>query len=189
MVYTCDTPIQETSSPLEVNNCQVENAEYVGTHLDRRLTWRNNILLSANSLAIYYNSVGSLAGYLNFPWKTKSCSVNPLLSQLQGTSNKFNLAILQIFQIRCLRNVIDERFYVSSEIMQRDIPLTSIKNLIHEFCVKYSVRIVRHSNALASQWCVGWQWSTKGKMSSANKNDLRRLIIRTTRSKCIIYPS
>ena len=81
--------------------------------------------------------------------------------QLWGTASNSNIAILQRFQNKVLRAIVDAPYYVSNVIIQHDVPFESVKEVI--FSVKYSARVSVHPNVLANQ------------LNVPNINEARRL--------------
>jgi hypothetical protein len=67
--------------------------------------------------------------------------------QLWGTACVSNINILQRFQNKVLRAIVDAPYYVSNEVIQHDILLEAI----HRYSVKYSERVSVHPNVLATQ--------------------------------------
>lgn len=69
--------------------------------------------------------------------------------QLWGTASNSNIDILQRFQNKVLRAIADAPYYVSNEVIQHDIPLETVKEVIHQFSIKYNERISAYPNMLS----------------------------------------
>ncbi|KAH0813919.1 hypothetical protein GEV33_008872 [Tenebrio molitor] len=122
----------------KINDCQlpqVEDAKYLGMHLDRRLTWKKHIFSKRKQLGLKLSHMYWLIGR-----KSKLSLDNKVLLyksilkpvwtygiQLWGTACVSNINILQRFQNKVLRAIVDAPYYVSNEVIQHDIPLESIK--------------------------------------------------------------
>lgn len=151
---------RETCPPVKINNCQLPqaaDAKYL--HLDRRLTWQKHIFTKRKQLGLKLSQMYWIIGR-----KSKLSLDNKILLyktilkpiwtygiQLWGTASNSNIAILQRFQNKILRVIVDAPYYVSNVVIQRDIPVRSIKEVIHQFCVKYSERVLVHPNVLANK--------------------------------------
>jgi hypothetical protein len=147
---------------IKINDCQlpqVEDAKYLGMHLDRRLAWKKHIFSKRKQLGLTLSYMYWLIGR-----KSKLSLDNKVLLyksilqlvwtygiQLWGTACLSNINILQRFQNKVLRGIVDAPYYVSNEVIQHDIPLESIKETIHRYSVKYSESVSVHSNVLATE--------------------------------------
>ena len=70
--------------------------------------------------------------------------------QLWGSAANTNIDILQRFQSKVLRLIICAPWYVSNEVIQRDLHKTTMKDEIHHYSAKYQKRLNVHPNKLAS---------------------------------------
>lgn len=165
---------RETCPPVKINNCQlpqVEDAKYLGIHLDRRLTWKKHIFTKRKQLGLKLSQMYWLIGR-----KSKLCLDNKILLyktilkpvwtygiQLWGTASISNINILQRFQNKVLRAIVDAPYYIPNELIQHDIPLETIKDAIQRYSEKYSERVLVHPNVLAN------------KLNVREVNEVRRL--------------
>jgi hypothetical protein len=112
------TTRRETCPPVHINNVQLpqgEDIKYLGLHLDRRLTWHKHILAKRKQLGITLTKMYWLLGR-----KIKLSKINKLLIyktilkpiwtyaiQLWGTASTSNIEVLECFQSKALRMIVD----------------------------------------------------------------------------------
>jgi hypothetical protein len=67
--------------------------------------------------------------------------------QLWGTSNS-NIEILERFQSKVLRLIVDAPWYVSNSVICKDLQIPTVKEEISRFSSLYAVRLRAHANEL-----------------------------------------
>jgi hypothetical protein len=68
--------------------------------------------------------------------------------QLWGTTSNSNIDILERFQSKVLRLIVDAPWYVSNSVIRNDHQMPSVKEEISRFSSHYDVRISIHPNEL-----------------------------------------
>jgi hypothetical protein len=68
--------------------------------------------------------------------------------QLWGTTSNPNIEILELFQSKVLRLIVDAPWYVSNSIIRNDLQIPTVKEEISRFSSHYNVRISVHPNEL-----------------------------------------
>lgn len=123
---------KETCPPVRLNNeeiPQAETAKYLGIHLDRRMTWKSQIwnkrkqlgcklrkiywLLDRKSRLSLYNKVLLYKAIITPVWTYGI--------QLWGSASNSNIEILERFQAKVLRIIVNAPWYVTNEIIRRDL--------------------------------------------------------------------
>jgi hypothetical protein len=68
--------------------------------------------------------------------------------QLWGTTSNSNIEILEHFQSKVLRLIVDAPWYVSNSVIRNDLQIPTVKEEISRFSSHYNVRITVHPNEL-----------------------------------------
>jgi hypothetical protein len=66
--------------------------------------------------------------------------------QLWGTASTSNVEILERFQSKVLRQIMDAPWYVPNAIIRRDLQLLTVKEEIRYYSSHYSLRLSAHPN-------------------------------------------
>jgi hypothetical protein len=77
--------------------------------------------------------------------------LKPILTygiQLWGTTSNSNIKILERFQSKVLRLIVDAPLYVSNSVIHKDLQMPTVKEEISHFSSLYAVRLRAHTNAL-----------------------------------------
>jgi hypothetical protein len=131
-IHVTFTTQKETCPPVQINNVQIpqkEDVKYLGLHLDRRLTWRKHIFVKQKHLGITLTKMYWLLG------RTSKLSTNNKLLlykailkqiwtygiQLWGTASTSNIQILEGFQSKSLRIIVDAPWYLPNTGVRRDL--------------------------------------------------------------------
>ena len=159
----CTSPLPQkknTCQPIQINNTQIPQAKsvkYLGMHLDRRMTWKKHITTKRQQLNIKLREMYWLIG------RTSRLSIaNKLLLykliikpiwtygiQLWGTAANSNIEIIQRFQSKVLRCITNAPWYVSNEIINNDLQMTTVSEEIRLHSSRYQDRLRTHPNSLA----------------------------------------
>jgi hypothetical protein len=123
------------------NSPQEEAVKYLGLHLDRRLTWHIHIFSKRKQLGIALTKIYWLLGR-----KSKFYTSNKLLIckailkpisiyaiQLWGTASTSNIEILECFQSKALRMIVDAPWYVPNTVIRRDLQIPTAKEEIRRY--------------------------------------------------------
>jgi hypothetical protein len=153
------TTRRETCPPVHINNVQIpqeNHAKYLGLHLNRRLTWHTHIFAKCKQLGLSLTNMYWLLGR-----KSKLSTNNKLLIykailkpiwtyciQLRGTTSNSNTEILERFQSKVLRLIVDAPWYVSNSDIRKDFQIPTVKEEISRFSSLYAVRLRAHTNEL-----------------------------------------
>jgi hypothetical protein len=66
--------------------------------------------------------------------------------QLWGTASTSNIEILERFQSKVLRQIVDAPWYVPNDIIRRDLHMPTVKEEIRHYSSHYSLRLSAHPN-------------------------------------------
>jgi hypothetical protein len=69
---------------------------------------------------------------------------------LWGTASNSNIAIIQRYQNKVLRTIINTPWYIPNKILHTDLKVPTIREEITKFSVKYKDKITTHPKELAS---------------------------------------
>jgi hypothetical protein len=72
--------------------------------------------------------------------------------QLWGTISNSNIEILERFQPKVLRLIVDAPWYVSNSVIRKDLQMPTIKEEESRFSSHYDVRISVHPNELIASF-------------------------------------
>jgi hypothetical protein len=140
-----------------MNNVQLPYADqvkYLGLHLDRKLTWHHHIFTKRKQLSLTLTKMYWLLGsssLLSLPNKLllyKSI-LKPICTygiQLWGTASTSNIEILERFQSKALRMIVDAPWHVPNNHIRRDLQMPSVKKEICRYSNQYSTRLTTHPN-------------------------------------------
>jgi hypothetical protein len=133
-----------------------EYVKYLGLHLDRRLIWHKHIFAKRKQLGITLIKMYWLLGR-----KSKLSTSNKLLIyktilkpiwtygiQLWGTASTSNIEILERFQLKALRMIVDAPWYVPNTVIRRDLQIPTVKEEMCHYSSQYSACLSAHPNYL-----------------------------------------
>lgn len=152
---------KETCPPVFLNNHQIpqaDNAKYLGMHLDRKLNWKKHILTKRKQLGHLLHKMYCLIGRRSqLSTENKlllyKCIIKPVWTygiQLWGTASNSNIEILQRYQSKILRIIVDAPWYITNEALHCDLQIPKIKEEVKRYSQKYQDRLVAHPNSLAT---------------------------------------
>jgi hypothetical protein len=68
--------------------------------------------------------------------------------QLWGTTANSNIDILERFQSKVLRLIVDAPWYVSNSVIRNNLQIPTVKEEIRRFSTRYAARLRAHNNEL-----------------------------------------
>jgi hypothetical protein len=131
--------------------------KYLGMHLDRRLTWAKHIKSKRKQLNLKVKRMNWLLGRRStlpiegklLLYKAVLKPIWPYRIQLWGTASDSNIEILQRFQTKTLRSILNALQYISNHRIREDLQMNRVLSEIKKSNTKYLRKLENHSNALA----------------------------------------
>ncbi|KAH8385844.1 hypothetical protein KR200_001937 [Drosophila serrata] len=125
-------------------------------HFDRRLTWKNHIKAKRQQLTIKASKMTWLLGRNSqVSIENKILLYKAILKpvwtygiQLWGTASNSNIEILQRFQSKMLRKIVNAPFYVTNVNIHNDLNIPFVKDVIRKHSIAYVNKLQSHTNTL-----------------------------------------
>ena len=153
---------KQTCPQVTINDITVPNKDtvrYLGMTLDRKLTWKQHITDKSkqlrDKLKKFYWLIGRRSNLSTQNkitlYKTEIKPVWTYGIQLWKTASNSNIEILQRFQSKTLRSLINAPWYVTNETIQRDLKISTVKEKIYKSRSRYNAKVNNHHNSLVTQ--------------------------------------
>ena len=152
---------KQTCPQVSIKNITVPNKDtvrYLGMTLDRRLTWKQHIIDKSKQFRNKLKKCYWLIGRSNLSTQNKitlyKTVIKPVWTygiQLWGTASNSNIEILQRFQSKTLRSLINAPRYVTNETIHGDLKILTVKDEIYKSRSRYNVGVNNHHNPLVTQ--------------------------------------
>lgn len=148
--------------PININYAQIpyaDTAKYLGITLDARLRWKVHVKKKREELDIRYKKMYWLLGrHSSLSIYNKILLYNQILKpvwtygiQLWGCASKSNIIIIQRFQNKVLRNIVNAPWYIRNSDLHRDLQMDTIEQTITRFAKSHEQRLHQHVNVEAIQ--------------------------------------
>lgn len=136
---------------------QETEVKYLGMHLDRRLTWKKHIEMKRKQLVLKTSRINWLIGHhsnlsLNCKVLLYKAIIKPVWTygiQLWGSTSESNIELLQRFQSKTLRRLVNAPWYMSNLAIHRDLQTDLVKDVITKYSLRYQQKLQDHPNELA----------------------------------------
>uniref|UniRef100_A0A1B0CG46 Uncharacterized protein n=1 Tax=Lutzomyia longipalpis TaxID=7200 RepID=A0A1B0CG46_LUTLO len=128
-VHVTFTTRKGSCPPITLNNKQIPQADevrYLGLHLDKRLTWHKHIWTKRKQLGLrmrdmywYMGRKSKLSTYNKvLLYKTVIVPIWSYGCQLWGSACSSSVDILERFQSKTLRQIVNAPYYVPNELLR-----------------------------------------------------------------------
>ena len=153
---------KQTCPQVTINNTIIpskDSVRYLGMTLEKRLIWKKHISEKTKQLKEKLRKFYWLTGRrskLNIQNKITlyKAVIKPVWTygiQLWETASNSNIEILQRFQSKTLRSLLNAPWYVTNETIHRDLKIPTVKDEIHKSRSRYNTRVNNHYNPLVTQ--------------------------------------
>lgn len=143
--------------PIKINGNSVpyaNTAKYLGMTLDCKLRWKEHIQTKRMELNLKYNKLNWLLGrksQLSIPNKIKI--YNQILKpvwlygiQLWACAKNKNIEIIQVFQNKVLRGIVNAPWYFRNSDLHRDLGVPKVADEIKKYALRHKQRLQQHIN-------------------------------------------
>lgn len=148
--------------PIYINNVAIphENtAKYLGMTLDAKLRWKAHVKKKREELDIRYKKMYWLLGRNSMlSAQNKILLYKQILMpvwtygiQLWGCTKKSNIQIIQRFQNKVLRGIVNAPWYIRNEDIHRDLKMDFVTKVVQKYAEAHEHRLHYHVNVEAIQ--------------------------------------
>ena len=142
---------------ITVNNTPIQNdskAKYLGMVIDSKLNWKDHIIRKKNEVKYKFGQLYWLLGKdSTLPIQNKLLIYKTIIApiwkygaELWGTASNSNIKIIQRAQSKILRTIINAEWYISNEIIHRDLNVSTVQEVIRNSSLKHTIKLTSHSN-------------------------------------------
>ena len=133
-----------------------KTVKYLGLHLDTKLNWREHITKKRKQMDLRYKELYWLLGrssHLSINnklllYKTVIAHIWTYGLELWGCASKSNIAIIQRFQSKLLRAIVNAPWYITNAMIHSDLGIPTVQDVIHKRSNKHRAKLQSHSNPL-----------------------------------------
>lgn len=143
-------PIYFDQSTIPIAN----SAKYLGMTLDVKLRWNEHVKKKKSCLEIKYNSLKWLLGrHSSLSVQNKLLIYKQVLKpvwtygiQLWGCACQQSINVIQRFQNKVLRNIVNAPWYIRDKDLHRDLKMETVHNVITSTANAHHMRLIGHVN-------------------------------------------
>jgi hypothetical protein len=135
---------------------QSSTVNYLGLHLDSRLTWKQHIAKKRKQIDLKVKDIYWIIGHkstmsLDSKVLLYKAIIKPIWTygiELWGCTSKSNITIIQRSQSKILRMITNAPWYVTNQTLHEDLNIPYITEVIQERSNKHHDKINIHSNII-----------------------------------------
>ncbi|KAK9878385.1 hypothetical protein WA026_021692 [Henosepilachna vigintioctopunctata] len=143
--------------PISINNAPISysnTAKYLGITLNAKLLLKAHVKSKREELGLKYKKMYWLLGkHSTFSTYNKLLLYKQIFKpvwtygiQLWGCAKKTNIDIIQRFQNKVLRNVVNAPLYFRNSDLHRDLDIETVDQAIERFARSHEQRLLHHVN-------------------------------------------
>jgi hypothetical protein len=154
-----------TCPPVYINQTiipQTDTVKYLGLHFDKRLTWREHVTKIRKHLDLKTRKLIWLIGKHSPLSLTNKLLIyktvlKPIwtyglaLLALWGCAASSNIAIIQRYQAKILRQITNAPWYVTNHTLHKDLRISQVRTVQQELIDTYRTALQSHPNPLMAQ--------------------------------------
>ena len=141
------------------NSTGFTTAIYLGLHFDKRLTWRENVTKTRKHLDLKTRELIWLIGKHSplsltnklLIYKTVLKLIWTYGLALWGCAASSNLAIIQRYQAKILRQITNAPWYVTNHTLHKDLRIPQVQTVLQELTDTNHTALQSHPNPLMAQ--------------------------------------
>ncbi|MGR0202193.1 hypothetical protein [Klebsiella pneumoniae] len=132
-----------------------DTAKYLGVTLDAKLKWKEHVKKKKEELNIKLRKMYWLLGRgSQLTIENKLLIYKQVLRpvwtygiQLWGCTKKTNLNIIQTFQNKVLRSIVDAPWYIRNDHLHRDLKVEFVSEMVTRYANSHAQRVQCHENS------------------------------------------
>jgi hypothetical protein len=143
--------------PVRLNLQQIpysDNAKYLGMTLDSKLRWKAHVKKKRQELNLKFRKMHWLIGRNSeLTTHNKLLLYKQILKpictygiQLWGCAKKTTIKIIQTFQNKVLRSIVNALWYIRNDNLHRDLNMECVSTAIQKFARSHVLRLQQHDN-------------------------------------------
>jgi hypothetical protein len=133
-----------------------ETVKYLELHFDRRLTWKDHITTKRKQLQHKTRDLNWLIGKTSpltlenriLIYKTVLKPIWIYGIELWGCVSKTNIAVVQRYQSKLLRTMVNAAWYVSNRTLHTDLRIPYVRTVFQERIAKHRTTLISNPNPL-----------------------------------------
>jgi len=135
---------------------QAETVKYLGLHFDKRLTWKNHVVTKRKQLDLKTREIYWLIGkHSPLSLENKLLIYKEVLKpvwmcgiELWRCVTKSNIALIQQYQSKLRRSIINAPWYVSNQTLHSDLHIPQVRTVFRERTATHRMALDSHPNSL-----------------------------------------
>ncbi|XP_015433586.1 PREDICTED: RNA-directed DNA polymerase from mobile element jockey-like [Dufourea novaeangliae] len=138
---------------------QTKAVQYLGLHLDSKLTWKQHIKKKIEQIRIKRREMQWLTNrHSKLSPENKLLIYKTIIKpiwehgiQLWGMAAKSHIAKIESLQSIVLRTIVNAPWYVRNDEIRKDLNITPVSDEITRQCRNYKTRLEQHPNSTAKE--------------------------------------